>query len=602
MDSNQRAKTLVVWMVFALTAYVMMNMLFPPPGQPQAVQISTFVRSIEDGTIGWVSIMDGHVLGITKDRKERFVSFTAEPKRVRDALFAKHVPFRELPAEDNSSGFMIFQFVLIGLMGFLFFRMMRGAQSGGGAGPLKQFMAHKGQRASKVKERFTDVAGSDEAVADVRDIVSYLKNPKDFSRLGGRMPRGILLVGPPGTGKTLLARALAGEADVPFLSISGSEFVEMFVGVGAARVRDLFEEARRHQSCIIFIDEIDGLGKSRSSGPFNGGHSEHEQTLNQLLSEMDGFMNRQGVVVIGATNKPEAIDPALLRPGRFDRQVQVLPPDLNGRVAVLKVHLNKPDIIVEPDLDLHAIARSTPGLTGADLENLVNEAALLATKAKKPAIQTEDFHRAIEKIALGAERRGLLMSLDDKNIVAWHEAGHTVAGWFTPGADPVHRVSIIPRGKALGVTWTTPEEDRHLHRKSHLLTRIKVLLGGRVAETLLLGAEDITTGASDDLSRVTDLARRMVTRFGMSKLGTRTYGRHEQGFLGEHEVRDYGDSAAASIDEEVRNIVASCLATVTELLTSRKTEVASLASALIAEETVDADRLLAILGPRPKKN
>lgn len=455
----------------------------------------------------------------------------------------------------------------------------------------------------QVKVTFNDVAGVEEAKEEVAELVEFLRDPTKFQKLGGKIPRGVLMVGSPGTGKTLLAKAIAGEAKVPFFSISGSDFVEMFVGVGAARVRDMFEQAKKHSPCIIFIDEIDAVGRHRGAG-LGGGHDEREQTLNQLLVEMDGFEGSEGVIVIAATNRPDVLDPALLRPGRFDRQVVVPLPDVRGRTQILKVHMRK--VPIADDVDPSIIARGTPGFSGADLANLVNEASLFAARANKRTVDMEDFEKAKDKIMMGAERRSMVMSDEEKKLTAYHEAGHAIVGRLVPSHDPVHKVSIIPRGRALGVTMFLPEEDRHSYSKQRLESQISSMFGGRIAEELIFGKDMVTTGASNDIQRTTELARNMVTKWGLSeKLGPLTYSDEEgEVFLGHSVTQHKGvsDETNHTIDKEIRVIVDRNYARAEKLLKDNIDKLHSMAKALLKYETIDSkqiDDIMAGKEPRP---
>ncbi|MEI9941208.1 MAG: ATP-dependent zinc metalloprotease FtsH [Pseudomonadota bacterium] len=480
----------------------------------------------------------------------------------------------------------------------MFYLFMRQLQAGGG-----KAMSFGKSRArllseSQNKITFADVAGIDEAKDEVEEIIAFLKDPKKFQRLGGRIPKGVLMMGPPGTGKTLLARAIAGEAGVPFFSISGSDFVEMFVGVGASRVRDLFEQGKKHAPCIIFIDEIDAVGRHRGAG-LGGGHDEREQTLNQLLVEMDGFESNEGVIIIAATNRPDVLDPAILRPGRFDRRITVPRPDIRGREGILAVHTKK--VPLSGDVQLGIIAAGTPGFVGADLENLVNEAALLAARQDKEAVTMEDFELAKDKVLMGTERRSMVMSAEERRTAAWHESGHTIVGKLVAGNDAVHKVSIIPRGAALGVTMFLPVEDRHLMTKGQTLARIAMALGGRVAEEVVFG--EITTGASDDIKRATRLARAMVCELGMTKkLGPVAYGENEENvFLGREMTsrrEDYSEDTAREIDEEVRRIVEEQYAVAKQVVVENRDKLERLAHSLLERETLDAEEISAALDGR----
>jgi cell division protease FtsH len=480
----------------------------------------------------------------------------------------------------------------------MFYLFMRQLQAGGG-----KAMSFGKSRArllseSQNKITFADVAGIDEAKDEVEEIIAFLKDPKKFQRLGGRIPKGVLMMGPPGTGKTLLARAIAGEAGVPFFSISGSDFVEMFVGVGASRVRDLFEQGKKHAPCIIFIDEIDAVGRHRGAG-LGGGHDEREQTLNQLLVEMDGFESNEGVIIIAATNRPDVLDPAILRPGRFDRRITVPRPDIRGREGILSVHTKK--VPLAGDVDLSILAAGTPGFVGADLENLVNEAALLAARQDKEAVSMEDFELAKDKVLMGTERRSMVMSEEERRTAAWHEAGHTIVGKLVEGNDAVHKVSIIPRGAALGVTMFLPTEDRHLMTKQQTKARIAMALGGRVAEEIVFN--EITTGAQDDIKRATRLARAMVCELGMTKrLGPVAYGENEESvFLGREMTsrrEDYSETTATEIDQEVRSIVDEQYDKARQVLSEHRDKLDALATALLERETLDASEIEAVLAGR----
>ncbi|HEX7605003.1 MAG TPA: ATP-dependent zinc metalloprotease FtsH, partial [Polyangiaceae bacterium] len=480
----------------------------------------------------------------------------------------------------------------------MFFLFMRQLQAGGGKamsfGKAKARMLSDSQN----KVTFADVAGVDEAKDEVEEIIAFLKDPKKFQRLGGRIPKGVLMIGPPGTGKTLLARAIAGEAGVPFFSIAGSDFVEMFVGVGASRVRDLFEQGKKHAPCIIFIDEIDAVGRHRGAG-LGGGHDEREQTLNQLLVEMDGFESNEGVIIIAATNRPDVLDPAILRPGRFDRRINVPRPDMNGRLGILAVHTKK--VPLSTDVELEIIARGTPGFSGADLENLVNEAALLAARLDKDEVTMTDFEMAKDKVLMGTERRSMVINDEEKKRTAWHEAGHTVVGHLLPHHDPVHKVSIIPRGPALGVTMSLPKEDRLGYTRDWALDRIGMALAGRIAEELALG--EMTTGAADDFRQATRLARSMVTEWGMSdKMGPLAYLEREESFLpfmpGPRRG-EYSEKTACQIDEEVHSIVSKQYARVKELVQAHMDQLGAMAQALLERETLDAEEIIAVMDGQP---
>jgi cell division protease FtsH len=516
-------------------------------------------------------------------------------------LKKKNILISVKPAEKTSlwQSILISWFPMLLLIGVWIFFMRQMSMGGGKAFSFGKSKA-KVLTKSENKVTFKDVAGIEEAKEEVQEIIEFLRNPKKFTKLGGKIPKGVLLVGPPGTGKTLLAKAIAGEADVPFFSISGSEFVEMFVGVGAARVRDLFNQGKSNAPCIIFIDEIDAVGRHRGAG-LGGGHDEREQTLNQLLVEMDGFDSNEGVIIVAATNRPDVLDPALLRPGRFDRQVVVNNPDVKGREGILKVHIrNKP---LSKDVDLSIIARGTPGFSGADLANLVNEAALIAASKNKASIDMSDFEEAKDKILLGKERRSLIISPNEKKITAYHESGHTLAAKFLPEADPIHKVTIIPRGRALGLTQQLPIDDRHTYTKEYLHAQICILMGGRIAEELVLGS--ITTGAGNDIERATEIARKMVCEWGMSRLGPLAYGqKDEQIFLGKELVRhkDYSEKTAIEIDNEIKAIVSDCYEKTKKILEDNIDKLHELANALLEKETLSGEEVEEILFGEDKKD
>jgi len=520
--------------------------------------------------------------GLTKELVEHGVKVTFE---------------KEEPSPFWSSALMtVLPMVFLLVMFYLFMRQL---QAGGGKAMSFGKSRARLLNESQNKVTFADVAGIDEAKDEVEEIIAFLKDPKKFQKLGGRIPKGVLMMGPPGTGKTLLARAIAGEAGVPFFSISGSDFVEMFVGVGASRVRDLFEQGKKHAPCIIFIDEIDAVGRHRGAG-LGGGHDEREQTLNQLLVEMDGFESNEGVIIIAATNRPDVLDPAILRPGRFDRRIVVPRPDVRGREGILRVHTKK--VPLAPDVDLEVIARGAPGFVGADLENLVNEAALLAARQDKDAVSMQDFEMAKDKVLMGTERRSMVMSESERRTAAWHESGHTLVGKFVVGNDEVHKVSIIPRGAALGVTQFLPTEDRHLMTREQALARIAMALGGRSAEEIVFG--EITTGAADDIRRATQIARSMVCEVGMSeKLGPIAYGEREESvFLGRdfaQRHQDYSERTAISIDEEITRIVAEQHEVARQVLLQRRAQLDALAQALLERETLDSEEIQAVIEGRP---
>jgi cell division protease FtsH len=597
---NSFYKNLALILLFVVVSVLIFN-LFNPVGQPaEQLSFSSVMDKISNNEVNDVTIKGNEMFGNLKGGKglKPFKTNLPEyPDLVKD-LRAKGVNINVEPVKESAwYNFLVVWAPLI-LMALWFMFIMRNMQMGGNKAMSFGKSKAKLLNESSKKVTFSEVAGMDEAKVEVQEIIEILKDPQKFQKLGGKIPKGVLLVGPPGTGKTLLARAIAGEAGVPFLSISGSDFVEMFVGVGASRVRDLFEQGKKNAPCIIFIDEIDAVGRHRGAG-LGGGHDEREQTLNQLLVEMDGFESNEGVILVAATNRPDVLDPALLRPGRFDRQVVIPRPDLNGRVGVLKVHTQK--IKLAPHVDLESIARGTPGLSGAELANLVNEAALLAGRAGKTQVENDDFDRAKDKILMGLERKTMLISDEEKKNTAYHEAGHTMVAKLIPGTDPVHKVSIIPRGMALGVTLQLPTADRYSYDREHLLNNIAILLGGRAAEEIALN--HMTTGAGNDLERATMLARKMVTEWGMSdKLGPLTYGKkEEQIFLGREiaQHRDYSEHTAIEIDEEVKRIVTENYERAKRLISERKETLDRLTKALLEKETLDGSEVEAIVNHSP---
>ncbi len=603
------AKNLVLWLIIA-AVLLMVFQNFSPTTTGQQVNYSQFVEMVQQGQVNKVTI-DGLEIQGTRGDGSQFQTIRPQvaDNKLMDDLLANKVEVIGKEPERQSlwTQLLVAAFpILIIIALFVFFmRQMQGG--GGGKGPMS-FGKSKARLMSEdqIKTTFADVAGVDEAKEDVKELVDFLRDPSKFQRLGGSIPKGVLMVGQPGTGKTLLAKAIAGEAKVPFFSISGSDFVEMFVGVGASRVRDMFEQAKKQSPCIIFIDEIDAVGRHRGAG-MGGGHDEREQTLNQLLVEMDGFEGNEGVIVIAATNRPDVLDPALLRPGRFDRQVVVGLPDIIGREQILKVHMKKVplDEGVEPAL----IARGTPGFSGADLANLVNEAALFAARRNMRLVSMEEFELAKDKIMMGAERKSMVMSEKEKLNTAFHEAGHAIVGRLMPEHDPVYKVSIIPRGRALGVTMFLPEEDRYSHSKRFLISSICSLFGGRIAEELTLGFDGVTTGASNDIERATSLARNMVTRWGLSeKLGPLQYDTDsEEPFLGRSAGQAqtvYSPETAQRIDEEVRNIIDTCYEKATEILVANRDKLDAMAEALMKYETIDRHQIDDIMEgrtPRPPK-
>ncbi len=593
--NNNFYKSLSLWLVIGLVAIFLFNMFNKPTRPAITIPYSTFLNKVEKGEVATVTIKQDQINGTYVNNKKFHTVIPQNDPTLIPLLKKKGVIITVKPKEVTPwyMTLLISWFPMLLLIAVWIF-FMRQMQTGGGRAMSFGKSRAKMLTDQNIKVTFDDIAGVEEAKEELTEIISFLKDPKKFTRLGGRVPKGVLLVGPPGTGKTLLAKAIAGEAGVPFFSISGSDFVEMFVGVGASRVRDLFVQAKKHAPCIIFIDEIDAVGRHRGAG-LGGGHDEREQTLNQLLVEMDGFETTEGVIVVAATNRPDVLDPALLRPGRFDRQVVVPVPDLRGREEILKVHSKK--IPLAPDIDLALIARGTPGFSGADLENLVNEAALLAAKKDKEYVDMEDFEQAKDKVLMGAERRSMILSEEEKRITAYHEAGHTLVAKLLPGTDPIHKVTIIPRGRALGLTQQLPVDERHTYPKSYLFNNLAILLGGRVAEEIVLN--ECTTGAGNDLERATDLARKMVCEWGMSDaLGPVTFGKREEHiFLGREiaQHKDYSEDTAIKIDQEVRRIVTDAYERAKNLLSEHINCLHDIAQALLEKESLDAKAIDEIL-------
>jgi cell division protease FtsH len=587
---NQFSRNLMLWAIIVLAMIMLFNTLEQTQGPMQRVPYTDFLTKLNDGQLLSVT-MQGHVLtGRTPDGRS-IQTYAPQDSGLVARLLDKKVELKVEPPEEQPwyMTLLVSWFPMLLLVGVWFF-FMRQMQSGGGR--VMSFGRSRARMLNQESSRvtFEDVAGVDEAKDELFEIVEFLSNPKKFTRLGGRIPKGVLLVGPPGTGKTLLARAVAGEAGVPFFSISGSDFVEMFVGVGASRVRDLFVQGKKNAPCLIFIDEIDAVGRQRGAG-LGGGHDEREQTLNQLLVEMDGFESNEGVILIAATNRPDVLDPALLRPGRFDRQVVVPTPDLRGRKRILEVHTKRTPL--DEGVDLEVLARGTPGFSGADLENLVNEAALQAAKLNQEQLDMSDFEYAKDKVLMGRERRSLILSEEEKRITAYHEAGHALAAKLLPGSDPVHKVTIIPRGRALGVTMQLPEADRHGYSRTYLRNNLVVLLGGRVAEELIF--DDITTGASNDIERVTRMARKMVCEWGMSDaIGTLAIGETgEEVFIGREWIqnKNFSEDTARLVDVEVKRIVDDAHSRCRELLQSYNEELHRVAQALLERETISGGEL-----------
>ncbi|MCC7412083.1 MAG: ATP-dependent zinc metalloprotease FtsH [Gammaproteobacteria bacterium] len=601
------ARNLVLWVIIALVLMLVFNNFGPRHGSASQIVYSQFMADVKAGRVASVVIDDKFVQGRMTDGAE-FYSYSPETDNAPliGLLLDNNVEIQAKPPDQQGLLTQIFiswfPMLLLIAVWIFFMRQMQGGAGGRGALSFGKSRARLlGE--DQVRVTFADVAGVEEAKEEVRELVEFLRDPGKFQKLGGKIPRGVLMVGPPGTGKTLLAKAIAGEAKVPFFTISGSDFVEMFVGVGASRVRDMFEQAKKHAPCIIFIDEIDAVGRHRGAG-LGGGHDEREQTLNQLLVEMDGFEGNEGVIVIAATNRPDVLDPALLRPGRFDRQVVVPLPDVRGREQILRVHMRK--VPSADDVLPSIIARGTPGFSGADLANLVNEAALFAARADKRTVDMEDYEKAKDKIMMGAERRSMVMSDEEKKLTAYHEAGHTIVGRLVPSHDPVYKVSIIPRGRALGVTMFLPEEDRHSYSKRRLESQICSLFGGRIAEELVFGGDAVTTGASNDIERATEIARNMVTKWGLSeRLGPLTYSEDEgEVFLG-HSVTQHkhvSDETAHVIDEEVRAVIDRNYGHAQQVLKDNLEKLHIMAEALIKYETLDTrqiDDIMAGKAPRP---
>ena len=592
-------KNLLMWVVIVFLVLGLFN-LFQNPKNIQAqnkISFSNFMEEVDNGRVVDVEMQGNNITGTLSDGK-KFSTYSPNDPNLVSKLSDKGVSISASPIEEKMPSFFgillsWFPMLLLIAVWIFFMRQMQGGKGGAmGFGKSKAKLLSE----ARGKVTFNDVAGIEEAKEEVEEIVEFLRDPRKFRRLGGKIPKGALLIGPPGTGKTLLARAIAGEADVPFFTISGSDFVEMFVGVGASRVRDMMEQGKKNAPCIIFIDEIDAVGRSRGAG-LGGGNDEREQTLNQLLVEMDGFDTNEGVIIIAATNRPDVLDPALLRPGRFDRQVVVPNPDIIGREAILKIHAKK--ITTGPDVKLRTIARGTPGFSGADLANLVNESALLAARKNKRIVTMSDIEEAKDKVMMGAERRSMVMTEEDKKLTAYHEGGHAVVAFNEKASDPIHKATIIPRGRALGVVWTLPERDKHSHSREYLEANISKAMGGRVAEELIFGHDKVTSGASSDIQMATKLAKDMVTRFGMSKdLGPLSYGENEEEvFLGRSITRQQhmSEETAKKVDMEVKKLVDEGYEKAKKILTTKIEDLHKLAKALLVYETLSGEEIKDLL-------
>ena len=592
-------RNLALWLFIALIVFGLFNLFSTNNTERNSINLtySQFLDEVEIGSVKDVVIKGNNISGAFDDGRQ-FKTYAANDPTLVERLNDRGVNISSAPLDDGYPsilGILISWFPMLLLIGvwIFFMRQMQGGRGGAmGFGRSKAKLLTE----NKNKVTFNDVAGIDEAKEELVEIVEFLKDPRKFQKLGGRIPKGALLIGPPGTGKTLLARAVAGEAGVPFFTISGSDFVEMFVGVGASRVRDMFEQGRRNAPCIIFIDEIDAVGRSRGAG-LGGGNDEREQTLNQILVEMDGFDTQEGIILVAATNRPDVLDPALLRPGRFDRQVVVPNPDIIGREAILKVHTKK--ISMAPDVDIRTIARGTPGFSGADLANIVNESALLAARKNKKIVTMVDFEEAKDKVMMGSERRSLVMSQDEKELTAYHEGGHAIVTLNQPASDPIHKATIIPRGRALGMVMRLPERDQLSMSREKMLADITVAMGGRVAEEIIFGDEKVTSGASSDIEMATKMARNMVTKYGMSdKLGTIQYGENEEEvFLGRsvQKHQNVSEETAKVIDSEIRGIVDTCYENARKILKDKINDLHAIAKGLIEYETLSGDEIIELL-------
>ncbi|MDY6879660.1 MAG: ATP-dependent zinc metalloprotease FtsH [Desulfatiglans sp.] len=593
---NPFYKNLALWLVISLLMVMLFQIFKQPSRQSLPVSYSDFLGMVESGGVMEVLIQGDNISGVSSQGP--FRTFAPKDPELIRLLRSKGVKISVKPQDDSPWFQVLLSWVPMLLLIGVWIFFMRQMQAGGGKALSFGKSRARLMSDSQEKVTFDDVAGIDEAKDELEEIIEFLRDPKKFTRLGGRIPKGVLLVGSPGTGKTLLARAIAGEAGVPFFSISGSDFVEMFVGVGASRVRDLFIQGKKNAPCIIFIDEIDAVGRHRGAG-LGGGHDEREQTLNQLLVEMDGFESNEGVILISATNRPDVLDPALLRPGRFDRQVVVPVPDIKGREGILKVHFNKK--LIANDVDASVLARGTPGFTGADIENMVNEAALMAARRGKDRVEMADFEDAKDKVLMGTERKSMIISDKEKKITAYHEAGHTLVAMLLPDSDPIHKVTIIPRGRALGLTQQLPVDEKHTYPKDYLLNNITILMGGRAAEEIVCKIQ--TTGAGNDIERASDLARKMVCDYGMSEnLGPLTFGKKdEEIFLGREisQHRDYSEATAQKIDDEVRAIITEAYSKACRFIEDKRDILENMANALLEMETLDAQDIDNIMAGNP---
>ncbi|WP_321389435.1 ATP-dependent zinc metalloprotease FtsH [uncultured Desulfuromusa sp.] len=594
---SQFQKNLALWLVISLLMIMLFNMMTQKDTEQKKLNYTEFLSAVDSGQVTNITFQGNQVSGVLTDGS-KFQTYAPMDEQLIPELKAKGVVLEAKPVDDQGFWFTLLiswgPILLLIAVWIFFMRQMQG-----GGGKAMSFGKSKAKLLTDTQGlvTFKDVAGVDEAKQELEEVVEFLKDPKKFTKLGGKIPKGVLLVGSPGTGKTLLARSVAGEAGVPFFTISGSDFVEMFVGVGASRVRDLFLQGKKNAPCIIFIDEIDAVGRHRGAG-LGGGHDEREQTLNQLLVEMDGFESNEGVILVAATNRPDVLDPALLRPGRFDRQVMVPRPDIKGRHKILVVHSRK--VPMAEDVNLEVIAKATPGFSGADLANLINEAALLAARANKGKVEKDDFEAAKDKVLMGAERRSMVITEEEKKVTAYHEAGHALVSLLSPGSDPVHKVSIIPRGRAMGVTMYLPTEEKYSETAKGLHIRIRSLLGGRIAEELTF--ESVTSGASNDLERVTAIARKMVCEWGMSeKIGPMAFGEKEGGevFLGRDmgHVKNYSEATAVDIDNEIRRIVNENYEATRTLLKENQPQLIALSELLLEKETLDSAEILAVVFP-----